>query len=365
MTNNEIFQPNWVSAPGDTIIDIMEERELSTEDLAISLGLSSIITQKIIDGAEFITEELSVKLAKTLGASEDFWLRREFQYRESLVRLSKVEEISWLKLLPIKDMINFGWIQDSISRNVKSLLSYFGVSDIKEWYLKYEVEMAQVSFRTSSKFKQQPAAVAAWLRQGELQSKLISCQKWNPEHFRKALTEIKRLTKIKDPQIFLPILKQICAECGVAIAIVRTPNGCQASGVTKFLDQDTALLMLSFRYLKDDQFWFTFFHEAGHLLLHGKNSVFVEEVGKDRMISEEENEANEFAAEQLIPKSYHERMLKLPINNRKAIIGFASELGIAPGIVVGQLQHLGKVPFNRFNSYKRSYTWDTIPDFNH
>ncbi|WDF55244.1 ImmA/IrrE family metallo-endopeptidase [Mucilaginibacter sp. KACC 22063] len=364
MLTTETFKPNWISVPGDTIVELLEEKKISVHHFAAQMNSSIGFINELLNGTAVITEETSQKLSEILGASVDFWLRREFQYREGLVRLKKVAEQSWLKLLPIRDMINFGWIKEEVAKSVDALLLYFGVSDINEWHNKYQAEMAQVSFRTSSSFKQQPAAVAAWLRQGEIQSQSIECKDWNAALFAASLTEIRSLTKIKEPEIFLPKLKAICAKCGVAIAIVRTPNGCQASGVTKFLSPNRALLMLSFRYLTDDHFWFTFFHEAGHLLLHGQNSVFVEEISRNRLTSEEEKEANEFAAEQLIPSIYRENMMKLPVSNKRLIIGFASKIGVSAGILIGQMQHFGKIEYNRFNSYKRKYTWEAIPDFN-
>ena len=361
MLNTTSFLPNWTSAPGETIREILNERNISIDTFAQKMGNSVSHMERLLQGKDEITEELSKKLANHLGSSVDFWLRREFQYREDLVRLKQVEESSWLKMLPISDMIKLGWITREISKNVSSLLNYFGVGSIGEWHEKYEAEMAQVSFRTSTSFKQQPASVAAWLRQGELKSDPIQCEPWNPELFRTSLFEIKKLTKIKDPIEFLPKLARLCAKCGVAIAIARTPAGCQASGVTKFLSADRALIMLSFRYLSDDQFWFTFFHEAGHLLLHGNRCVFVEEVGKNRMISVEEQEANEFAAEMLVPAEYRPQLMKLAITNKKAVVRFASALGISPGIVIGQLQHAGRIEYGRYNYYKRKYSWDNMP----
>ena len=364
MIQTDTFLPNWVSTPGDTITDILEERDLSVDLFANRMGKSLDFIYGLLKGTNNINEELSRDLANILGPSVDFWMRREFQYREGLIRLNKVEGQAWLKLLPIRDMINYGWIKEDVSKNISALLSYFGVVNISEWHLKYEAEMALVSFRTSSTFKQQPASVAAWLRQGEIQSTYIECEEWNPTLFSTTLFEIRSLTKIKDPQTFLPRLKAACAKCGVAVAIARTPNGCRASGVTKFLTPNKALLMLSFRYLTDDHFWFTFFHEAGHLLLHSKTSVFVEEIGKNRVISEEEKEANEFAVEKLIPSQYRDAMLRLSANNKKSIVRFATQLGISAGIVIGQMQHFGKVDYARYNTYKRRYTWDAIPDFN-
>jgi len=363
---NDTFQPNWFSIPGDTINDLLIEKNLSLEAFADTIGKPASFVKCLISGKEEITSAIALQLSKALGASADFWLRREFQYREDLIRLQQVDEAAWLKLLPIRDMIKFGWLKSEASKNVQALLQYFGVQSINEWHFKYQAEMAQVSFRTSTKQKQQPGAVAAWLRQGEVQTETLACKDWNPKLFRQSLVEIKKLTRVKDPGEFLPKLIAICADCGVALAIERTPEGCPASGVTKFLSSNRALIMLSFRYLTDDQFWFTFFHEAGHLLLHGKNCVFVEEMGKDRLISEEGKEANDFAGEQLVPEEMKPRLMAVSAYNKKAVIGFAASMGVSPGIIIGQLQHAGKIPQNKFNSYKRHYTWDTIlPHINH
>jgi len=363
---NDTFQPNWISVPGDTIIDLLKEKKISVEAFADQAGFTVNFVKSLINGVGDITADIAGTLSKTLGASVDFWLRREFQYREDLIRLSKVSEASWFSLLPIKDMVKFGWLKAENSKNVQALLNYFGVRSINEWHFKYQAEMAQVSFRTSTKHKQQPGAVAAWLRQGEIQTESLVCKDWNAKLFKQSLTEIKKLTRIKDPGEFLPKLIEICAECGVALAIERTPEGCPASGVTKFLTPKRALIMLSFRYLTDDQFWFTFFHEAGHLLLHGKDCVFVEEMSKGRLISEEEKEANDFAAEQLVPAEMRQAMMFVSVYNTKKIIGFAASVGVSAGIIIGQLQHEGKIPHNKFNYYKRRYSWDSIlPHINH
>jgi Zn-dependent peptidase ImmA (M78 family) len=112
--------------------------------------------------------------------------------------------------------------------------------------------------------------------------------------------------------------------------------------------------MLSFRYLSDDHFWFTFFHEAGHLLLHSQQSIFLE--SDDMAITLMEQEANNFAAETLVPGDLRAEMLRLRMNPRD-IIRFAVQTGISPGIVVGQLQHHKKIAYSRFNRLKRRYKW--------
>ena len=145
----------------------------------------------------------------------------------------------------------------------------------------------------------------------------------------------------------------------MAVAIVRTPQGCSASGATWFANEDRAVLLLSFRFLSDDQFWFSFFHEAGHLLLHGKARLFVEGMTVN-CDENEEREADEFAAQTLIPPEHQSEFLCLPLNGR-AVMRFARKIDIAPGIVVGQLQHLGRFTYRQLNELKRRYAWNDQP----
>jgi len=140
------------------------------------------------------------------------------------------------------------------------------------------------------------------------------------------------------------------------VVVARAPKGCRASGATRFLTPDKALIVLSFRYRTDDQFWFTFFHEAGHLILHAEDALFLED--ESEVTAAEEAEANEFAARILVPMAFlPELMILRP--GVKEIVGFARKIGVSPGIVVGQLQHLGRVKRDRLNGFKRRYRWAT------
>jgi HTH-type transcriptional regulator / antitoxin HigA len=124
--------------------------------------------------------------------------------------------------------------------------------------------------------------------------------------------------------------------------------------VVRFLTPTRPMILLSFRYLTEDQFWFTFFHEGGHLILHGDRCLILE--GDATLTAAEEGEANEFAANTLIPPESQAELLRLPINGR-AVMRFARKVGVSPGIVVGQLQHRGLLGQNQLNNLKRRFTW--------
>jgi Zn-dependent peptidase ImmA (M78 family) len=154
-------------------------------------------------------------------------------------------------------------------------------------------------------------------------------------------------------------LRSACAECGVALAIAPTPEDCAASGVAKFLTHTKALILLSFRYKSDDQFWFTFFHEAGHLLLHGERGIFVEEEKNEIDINAEEKEANEFALDVLFPGTLKSELQNMPVTE-KNIKALANKANVSLGIVVGQLRHSERIPYNRFTGFIRRYSWEDI-----
>lgn len=358
MLENHVFKPSQLIPPGETISEILGERKITTSDFAQGIGVPYEIANKLLIGDFVIDKELAAVLSGVLGASPTFWLNREENYRAQLSELKTPltsEEDSWLKEIPVSTMQKNGWIPKVAypAQNLRNCLSFFDVPDIQSWKEIYTSGSELAAFRTSPAFDPKLGAVAAWLRQGEIEADFIDCSPWDKDRFCAALQEARYLTTQEDPNIFIPELQKIFAACGVAVVIARTPDGCQASGATKFISDEKAILMLSFRHLSDDHFWFTFFHEAAHLILHG-DVVFVE--GEHCLDSLQEQEANTFSADFLIPVEYKNE-LKLLGNDIRKILKFSKKLGVSPGIVVGQLQHLGIVKHYHLQKLKVRYKW--------
>jgi plasmid maintenance system antidote protein VapI/Zn-dependent peptidase ImmA (M78 family) len=358
MASEQTFQPDWVSAPGETIADLLQERGLPPAVFAQRIGYAPEDVNELLHGRALLTAETARLLEAHLGASIRFWLNRESQYRFDLARLHKDVQTDreWLKQFPLRDMIRFGWVPGAtdLSEQVAACLEFFSVPDKPTWASTYGVPLELAAFRTSATFDSHPGAVAAWLRQGELAGRSISCKMWDSDRFFGALATIRPLTRQKDPTRFIPELTQICADCGVAVVVLRAPAGCRASGATRFVSPDRALLLLSLRYLSDDHFWFTFFHEAAHLLLHGPNALFLE--APEMLNSEQEQEANDFAARVLIPETFRSELDRLPLRHED-LIRFARRVGVSPGIIAGQLQHQGRLRRDQMNRLKRRFEW--------
>lgn len=357
MIDNNAFSPDWTSHPGETVADILEERSLTAHEFARRIGHTLERTMELLDGRAPITIQTAQKLELVLGVPAAFWTTREAQYRQDLARIKSNDLAEgWLEELPIADMIKFGWIPKvrSAADKVAACLRFFNVTTVDEWRATQNEVLGLAAFRTSPAFDSQQGAVFSWLRQGEIKSAELACEPWDPKRFEEALPHIRPLTRKKDPGRFIPELMEICAACGVAVTVVRSPSGCRASGATRFLSPTRALLLLSFRYLSDDHFWFTFFHEAGHLLLHGEKALCLEDVN---MSSAEEDAANTFAASILIPSQFQADLMRLRTEVRD-VIRFAQLVGVSPGVVVGQLQKQGRIQPSQLNYLRRRFKWE-------
>ena len=367
MTSDHVFSPNWVSAPGDTITDILEERGLSVAEFSEQVGYSPGEAAAVLEGRAAISIEMAERLEEVLGGSTAFWMRRDFDYREDAARISRGDR-AWLEELPLTDMVRFGWLQPPRPEyESAACLRFFDVPSIEAWRRKYARVLGMTALRTSETFDSTPASVTAWLRQGELEAGDGPGMAWNPERLEQSLPEIRKLTRVSSPARFLPQLRSICEESGVSLAVVPAPRGCRASGAARLTDSGHALIQLSFRYRTDDHFWFTFFHEVGHLLLHAGGGPVTDGPDEPAWIldgegglwadAEVEDEANQFAEEVLVPPDSKDELLSMRCTSDQ-VIRFGRSVGISAGIVVGQLQYLGRLRHNQLNRLKRRFSWE-------
>jgi len=294
-----------------------------------------------------------------LGVRASFWTNHERIYRDTLARHRETDELErqlgWLSTMPVKELVRAGWIATANEpvAQLRIVLSFFGVAGVEEWRALWESPDA--IFRKSPAFAANRPATAAWLRQGELEAQKIDCAPFNETRFAEALGQLRSFTT-KDPEEFVPALHERCASAGVAVAIVPPLPGVRAYGATRWLHSTKALVQLSLRGKTDDHLWFTFFHEAGHVLKHGKRAVFVEDGDENAAARDpREAEADTFACDLLIPPAEYERFCANGDFSVAAIRRFAGRIGIASGIVAGRLQHERKVPFSRGNQIKRRF----------
>ena len=362
MIDTPRFECDWVSPPGDTIADALEELGMTQAELAERSGFSKKHVNGLIKGKVAITAETALKLEAVLGAPARFWLRREMEYREDLARKKMLDEAAgytdWLKEFPLADMAAFGWIRRhprDKPRQVIELLRFFGVASVDAWF--EQVENLVPAFRASNTIARKRGAVSAWLRRAEVEAQELRLEPFDREALSRAIPALRGLTNEVDPEAFIPRLREICARCGVAVVFVPAPRGCPASGATWWAAPDRAVLALSLRYRTNDHLWFSFFHELGHLVRHGKKLRFIEGKGIQGLDEEREREADAFANRTLVPDARVLGDLVPGAISEEQVREVARRLGIAPGILVGRLQHDGIIPFSHLNGLKIRYQW--------
>lgn len=349
------FDPDWCVPPGVTIADLLEERSWTQVEFALRIGFTPKHVNLLIKGQATINEETALRLERVLGSTISFWLTREVQYREALTRQSESDSLEvdagWLKELPIRDMISLGWIRQWTRKGqqVAECLRFFGVASVSAWRSKWDKEL--VAFRLKKKSLNNRGSIAAWICQCEREAHAVNCLPFDESKFKEILKMARKMTE-EDLSVFMPKLKEMCASVGVVLTVVPGPKGCGVFGAARWLTSKNALIMLSNYYKSNDQFWFSFFHEAGHLLLHPRRVFFIDVEGQ--LYSEEEEEANKFASNLLIPPGLEEQLCDVPLNE-DSIKRFAKKIDIAPGIVVGRLQKEGLLGWRtNLNGLKRN-----------
>lgn len=355
------YTPDYAVTPGEMLEYEMETRGMTQQELTCRTGVSAKHINELIGGKAPISPAMAIKLERAIGMPAQYWLNLEANYQEVVARLAEEEQLEadlgWLDKIPYKKMANFGWlpdIKDKKSR-LEEALRFFGIANVAQWGSMWP--NVKVAYRQAQTHEVFPEAVSAWLRQGEIEASQIDCQPYDKKAFRQALDDMRNLTT-QTPDVFLSALIDSCAAAGVAVVFVPMLPKTGVSGATRWVNKDKAIIQLSLRYKSDDHLWFTFFHEAGHILLHGKKEMFLE--GTNGLDTEKEEEANQFASKELIPvKAFKDFVAKPTRELTKANIKrFAKDVGISPGIVVGQLQHNGFLQRNFCNDLKQFYKWD-------
>jgi HTH-type transcriptional regulator/antitoxin HigA len=345
------YAPDVVLSPGDHLAEVLEDQGMSQADLAKRTGLSAKHVSQIINAGASISIDTALLLEKATMVPARTWSAIEAAYREHLSRLQEEEvlagEVGWLEALPIGELKNRGCLATGRTPvdQLRKVYEFFGVANHHAWEA---VWLKPTAYRKSKAFSSDPGAVAAWLRIGELEAAEVRTQPFNRQMLVQTLNEVRTLTCDPDPRSWWPKLRELCSSVGVVVVAEPEIKGARINGAARWLGPDRALLQLSLRHKWSDIFWFTFFHEAGHLLLHSKKQAFINDVGEHSGV---EQEADAFASQTLIPERYVAELADL--TSLDDVIDFSVRVGVAPGIVVGRLQHEGRWPYGQGNTLKQ------------
>ena len=346
--------------PGEILAEEIEARGMTQRELAARLGRPPQVINEIIRGKKAITPDTAIGLCQVLGIEASYWMNLEADYQITLARersrTAILEQEQWLGQYPVRELIKRGWIEagrDKASR-VRALMSFLGVASIEP-----RVYQEAVGFRITDAARERVSlgALGTWLRQGELVAHGIETADYDADAFRRALAEIRNLT-VAPPEEFVPQMEALCADAGVAFCIVPELPKLGANGAARWLNNRKALIQMNIRGKWADVFWFSFFHEAGHLLRHRyQRRIVVDGLDVDPDTAVMEAEADEFARDFLIPHGQWQDFSNTGYFGSGEVYEFANSIGIAPFIVVGRLQKEKLVPYNRLTGMKQRYKW--------
>lgn len=350
------WQRDWTVVPGEILVEALEEHGMSQSELARRMGRPTKTINEIANGKAAITPDTAIQLELTLGIDAGFWNNLEAAYRAHLARERADQELmthaSWAASFPLKDLVKQGVIEagDTPARKVALLLRFFQVSSPAAWQNQWGGAPA-AAFRKSPAFETSLHASAAWLRWGELIAADIRTAPFEAQQFRDVLAEIRSMLR-RDIGMIRRRVQDLCAGAGVALVITPELTGTHLSGAARWLTPDKAIIQLSLRHKTDDQFWFSFFHEARHVLAP-KKADYLDGDGDEARDDAEEAEADRFARDTLLAPGPYAAFVEMGNLSAEAIKDFAKRQNAPAGIVVGRLQRDKHLPPSRLNTLKK------------
>jgi len=360
------IEPTTVPHPGETVQEYLDFHGWSQRDLARRTGLTPETISEICNGKGPITITTALAFEKAFQRPAHLWLNLQRQYDEVEARRREEAKASgwdeWVRHFPLEEMrqLRFSLPEGRSDADVR--LGFFGVTSPESWSSVWRASAPH--FRQTRTVKAREEAIAAWVRETEIIARRLDLAEFDASRLRAAINPLREFTTQRIEAVLDP-LQDLCANLGVAFVLVPAPRNTGISGCARWLTEKKALIGLTIRYKTDDQFWFTFFHEVGHLLLHRSKRPFVvdnaEDNLSDRVVDPEmqqiEAEANRFSADTLIPPSSLGAFVRAGEFTNESIHEFSEKVGVGPGIVAGRLQHDCVIAAHQGNTLKRKLNW--------
>ena len=356
------YTPSVYFHPGETLVEKLEEMGMSSKEFAVRTGKPEKTISAVLNGKSAITPDMAIQFEKVTKIPAHFWMNSQRGYDEYIAREKHkrtIEEaIEWFKCFPVAEMVKKGWIQaqKTTHEKVSELLSFFGISNHLAWENLFLNQQLKVAFRISLAHTQEPHAISAWLRRGELQATKLVVPVYSEKVFKDVLPEIKKIM-MGQPDDFFIQLQSICLDAGVMVVYTPCIKKAPINGCTRWIG-DSPLIQLSGRYKRNDGFWFTFFHEAGHIILHGKKDVFLE-IDNFKKDEEKEKEADNFAVKWTLSEEEEREITQCSVITEKDIVRFAKKFNTHPAVIIGCLQHKGMIHYSIGRDYIKPVSFES------
>lgn len=350
MNRKNQFFPSIVFHPGVTLAEKLEELNMGRNEFAIRTDKPEKTILAVIKGDSSITPDMAIRFEHVLKIPAYFWLKRQADYDEYIIRERRRAElentIDWAMRFPLSAMIRNQWIPECVNKVEKTgaLLDFFGLSNHVAWEKYYLLQASASNFRISLASAKDPYAISAWLRRGEIQSLDITVKPFSAETFKSILPAIRKLM-YEEPPHYFERMQELCTSAGVRLVYTPCLPKVPDSGSTRWY-KGNPLIQMTGRYSRNDSFWFSFFHEAGHILLHNKYDIFLEKVEYASKAPDKEREADDFAIRWTLSKSQEKETIASYLQSQslsETVAVYSRKFETNPAIIVGRLQHVGVI----------------------
>ena len=350
MTITNQYKPDKVFHPAATLNEKLKEMGMSKKEFALRTGKPEKTIIAVLKEESSLTPEMAILFENVTQIPAQFWINKQARYNEYIARKKHEEAINqaseWAQLFPYSEMAKHKWVDSTrnIEEKVINLLNYFGIASHHAWEKLYIETELRVAAYTSLKQSHQPHAISAWLRKGELQAKQLNAPAFDVKKLKNNIPAMRQLM-VEQPVDFFEKLQALCLNAGVVLLFTPKLPKVPLCGSTRWLN-NTPLIQLTARYKRNDSFWFTFFHELGHIVLHGKKYISLENIDFTAADAEKEEEAHQFAIELTFSKNQEKLLLENKTITERDIIDFAKKFKTHPAMIIGRLQHDGLIPYS-------------------
>lgn len=354
------ISPDLIIHPGETIAEILEDRDITQAELANLTGVTPAYINQVIKGKRNISTKFAFALEYALGVPKTFWINLQAHYDAEKIEYEKEHTITDKEkksFHEIADVVKYLRVHSRIPAKEKimdAILSVRKALRVSNLSVLSNVA-ASGSFRMSTANNINPFVLGAWLRICQLQGEACKIETSFEKKRIDALVQSAKQIMCNAHGDLQKDLKNLMAEYGVDFSIIRHFKGAPVQGYISQKKDGTYQMVLTIRGAYADIFWFSFFHELGHIVNGdvGTNNKYIDYHSD----SQQEIQADEFAANALVKTEDFEKFVLDGRFDLASIRCFAAQHNVMPYIIIGRLQKNGYLPYTSYSREKLRYKW--------
>jgi len=256
----------FIIHPGETLKEILNDKEMSQKELAIRAGFTEKHVNTIINGNKPISISFAKKLEYVFGIDASFWINLQNNYDLEMLEFSELNQISKEEMIILKSLKSiteyFGCLglMNNDANEQSKILDLRKILNVSNLDIIPKISYpASYRAQLTNNVNLDIYVLYAWQKLCEiLTSHIETKMKLDIEKLKTKIIEIKQYMFSRVDKIEVALTK-IFAECGITFKIVKHFTGAPVQGFIKVCDNERMILCMTLKKASDDIFWFTIF----------------------------------------------------------------------------------------------------------